>query len=259
LPPYFYLINNNQKKGLILLYDLKIIVESVKGFCDLPMKVGDYFTVKGGKIEIPKDKYVCLWALQSIMPIIPAKQREINEENDWIPHTKHLTCPDPNGRVIFRIDRIDPTTGKVINSENNIPSRIQVDSEKCTGCRACETVCAFVHTGNFNGIESRIKIDKIEKDGEDIPYVCRQCGDAPCVKVCPVNALSRDKETNAVLVNNDECIGCKKCAQACPFNSISFTKNMVPLICDLCEGEIECVKRCPTEAITFSNSPGGDQ
>ncbi|MFO7815657.1 MAG: TIGR04076 family protein [Halanaerobiales bacterium] len=241
------------------MYDLKIVVETIEGFCDLPMKKGDYFTVKGGKIEIPENQHICLWALQSLMPIIPAKQREVNEENDWIPHTKRLTCPDPKGRVIFRIDRIDPATGEIINSEQKIPSRIDVDSDKCTGCRACETVCAFIHTGSFNGKRARIKIEKIEKKGKDIPYVCRQCGNAPCVKVCPVDALSRDKETNAILVNQDKCIGCKKCEKACPFDAITFNKNKIPLICDLCGGEVECVKRCPTDALKFDSSPGGDR
>jgi uncharacterized repeat protein (TIGR04076 family) len=238
------------------MYDLKIVVEEIEGFCDLPMEVGDYFTVSGGKIKIPDDKHMCLWALQSLMPVLPAKEREISEENDWIPHTKRFTCPDPNGRVIFRIDRLDPKSSQPIEENTEIPARIQVDPEACTGCRACETVCAFIHTKSFNGEKARIKINKDEIEGEDIPYVCRQCGDAPCVKACPVNALSRDPNTNAILVDEAACIGCYKCAKACPFDAITFTENDTALICDLCEGEIECVKRCPTEALKFDNKGG---
>lgn len=240
------------------MFDLKITVDSIEGFCDLPMKVGDYFTVKGGKLKIPENKYICIWALQSIMPIIPAKQRKIDEDNDWIPHTKKLMCPDPNGRVIFRIDRIDPKTGQVINERKNIPPRIQVNPDSCTGCRACETICAFVHTKSFNGERSRIKIEKNEIEGIDLPKICRQCGDAPCVKICPVNALTRDPKTNAVIVDSDKCIGCKKCEKACPFSAISFTENNIPLICDLCEDEVECVKRCPTDALKFDNKGGAN-
>ena len=244
------------RKELFNLYDLKIVVEKIEGFCDLPMEVGDYFTVSGGKIEIPEGKHMCLWAMQSLMPVLPAKQREIKEENDWIPHTKRFICPDPNGGVVFRIDRIDPKTGKVVDKEQEIPPRIQVDPEACTGCRACETVCAFVHSQSFNAKNSRIKIEKNERAGEDIPYVCRQCGDAPCIKACPVDALSRDPATNAVLVDDDKCIGCFKCAEACPFDAITFTDDDTALICDLCGGEVECVKRCPTDALKFDNKGG---
>ncbi len=238
------------------LFDLKIVVEKIKGFCDLPMEVGDYFTVRGGKIEIPEGKHMCLWAMQSLMPVLPAKQREISEENDWIPHTKRFICPDPNGGVVFRIDRINPKTGKPVADKDKIPPRIQVNSEVCTGCRACETVCAFVHNQTFNGEKSRIKVEKNEIEGKDNPFVCRQCGDAPCIKACPVEALSRDPITNAILVNDDKCIGCYKCAEACPFDAITFNENDVALICDLCEGDIECVKRCPTDALKFDNKGG---
>ena len=241
------------------MYDLKIVVESIEGFCDLPMEIGDYFIVSGGKIEIPDGKHICLWALQSLMPVLPAKQRELNEENDWIPHTKRFRCPDPNGGVVFRIDRLDPKTGKALKEEMEIPPRIQVNPDACTGCRACETVCAFVHTQSFNAERSRIKIAKNEIKGEDIPYICRQCGDAPCIKACPVEALRRSPKTNAVLVDEDKCIGCNKCAEACPFDAISFDGNNVALICDLCDGEVECVQRCPTDALKFDNKGGREK
>ncbi len=239
------------------MYDLRIEVEEVKGFCDLPMKKGDYFEIKGGRIMIPEGKYICLWALQSMMPVFPAKQRKIDEENDWIPHTKRFCCPDPNGMVIFRIDQINPDTGRTVVEDEKqvVPPRIIVEEDLCTGCRACETVCSFTHSENFNGEEARIQIEKIEEEGRDIPHICRQCGNAPCVKVCPAGALSRDPETNAVLVNQELCTGCQRCAGACSFDAIHFHQEIgLPLICDLCEGEIECINRCPVDAIKFGTA-----
>jgi len=75
------------------------------------MKAGDYFIVSDGDIRIPEGGYICLWALQSLMPLIPAKERENGEaqDDDWLWRVHHAQCPDPNGRVIFRIE----TTKKV--------------------------------------------------------------------------------------------------------------------------------------------------
>jgi uncharacterized repeat protein (TIGR04076 family) len=79
------------------------------------MAPGDYFTVRDGELRIPNGGYVCLYALQSLLPLIPAKEREIAEEKDedWMWRVHHAQCPDPKGRVIFKIQR----TGKVDKGE----------------------------------------------------------------------------------------------------------------------------------------------
>jgi len=240
------------------MFDLKVIVEEVRGFCDMPMTPGDYFEVKGGRIYIPEGKYICLWALQSMMPFLPLKQRSIAEENDWVPYTKRICCPDPNGQVIYRIETIDPVTQRIVEKEetekSDIMPRIIVDGEKCSGCRACETACSFEHTGSFCGENSRIRIEKNEIEGKDIPFVCRQCGNALCIQACPTSALSKDDKTKAIIVDDKSCIGCKACASACPFNSIHFHHDTgKALICNLCGGDPVCVRRCPVESISFGS------
>lgn len=70
------------------------------------MKVGDYCIARGGALSIPEGHF-CYWALQSILPLIPVKQRKIDEPDDWIPTTWEVECPDPNGRVILRIEPIE--------------------------------------------------------------------------------------------------------------------------------------------------------
>ena len=64
------------------MYELTITVTRVLGTCtaDPPMKPGDFFTVRDGDIRIPEGGYICLYALQSLLPLIPPKEREILEE-----------------------------------------------------------------------------------------------------------------------------------------------------------------------------------
>ena len=92
------------------MYELKVSVMKVKGTCtaDPPMKPGDYFTVRDGAIEIPDGGYICLYALQSLMPLLPSKERKIAEERDqdWVWRVNTAQCPDPKGRVIFKIEQV---------------------------------------------------------------------------------------------------------------------------------------------------------
>ena len=55
---------------------------------------------------------------------------------------------------------------------------LNVDIERCTGCRTCEEVCSLKNTGRVQPSRSRIKIIKYEKRGEYhnyVPMVCQQC------------------------------------------------------------------------------------
>lgn len=72
-----------------------------------PVQEGDYFTVEDGDIRIPESRFVCIWALQSILPLVPAKERKIVErrKDDWMWRVHHVQCPDPSGRVVYRIER----------------------------------------------------------------------------------------------------------------------------------------------------------
>jgi uncharacterized repeat protein (TIGR04076 family) len=92
------------------VYELKVGITKVLGRCtaDPPMKPGDYFTVRDGDIRIPEGGYICLWALQSVLPLITPKEREITEreDEDWMWRVHHVQCPDPDGRVIFKIERV---------------------------------------------------------------------------------------------------------------------------------------------------------
>ena len=127
-----------------------------------------------------------------------------------------------------------------------------VDHEKCTGCRLCELVCSVKHTRVSNPSKSRVSIMKWDMDGFYLPMVCQHCQDAPCMAVCPKDAISRDDELDCVTINYDLCIGCKMCVSACPFGAMGFdTQQKRVFKCDLCDGDPQCVRFCDMKAVDY--------
>ncbi len=89
------------------MHRLKITVERIGGYCNQPMLVGDHFFVEGDRIQIPEGKFICLWALQAMIPILPLLQRTEPCKGEWTGLAAHtFACPDPKGRVHFRIERL---------------------------------------------------------------------------------------------------------------------------------------------------------
>jgi uncharacterized repeat protein (TIGR04076 family) len=87
---------------------IKVSVERIDGSCNLPVQVGDYFYVEDSKLTVPEGKFVCIWALQSMMPIFPILEvRERLEEGHWVKKVKNFSCPDPEGLVKFRLEMIE--------------------------------------------------------------------------------------------------------------------------------------------------------
>ena len=94
-----------QRSDEFELYDLAIVVESIEGNCTCNMKVGDAVFVRSGKIALPDGGDFCLFALQSAIPLLPAKQR-MNHPADWMETDARIVCPDPACRLTMRIDRV---------------------------------------------------------------------------------------------------------------------------------------------------------
>jgi Fe-S-cluster-containing hydrogenase component 2 len=133
-----------------------------------------------------------------------------------------------------------------------------VQPAKCTGCRTCELICSFTHTGEINPEVSRISVLTYEKVGFSVPMVCQQCGVAACMEVCSVGAITRNNITGAMEVQDSKCIGCKMCTIACPFGAIHYhAVNNIVSKCDLCGGDPACVKLCPSGAISYVEANAG--
>ena len=90
--------------GEFELYDLRVVVQSVGPRCTCAMSVGDAFELHGGKLSVPEGRSFCVYALQSVLPLLPAKQRR-NHPADWMETDAICTCPDPACGLMMRIDR----------------------------------------------------------------------------------------------------------------------------------------------------------
>jgi uncharacterized repeat protein (TIGR04076 family) len=88
------------------LYDLRVTVERIEGRSVCGLQVGDSFELtESSRLRIPDGKHFCIYALQAVLPLLPAKQRDL-PEGDWLEQDSLVCCPDPDERVIMRIERI---------------------------------------------------------------------------------------------------------------------------------------------------------
>ncbi len=84
---------------------IKVSVERIDGHCNLPMQVGDHFHVQGSKLFVPDGKYICIWALQCMMPVFPIlAEKSRLEDSHWVNRVSAFSCPDPKGLVQFRLE-----------------------------------------------------------------------------------------------------------------------------------------------------------
>ena len=141
--------------------------------------------------------------------------------------------------------------------------RIVLHVEKCTACRNCELACAVEHTkakelvrAVLDGEKSRSRVSVVQDGKFPMVVQCHHCVNAPCVKVCPTEALTRNAFEDSVQFDPEKCTGCNECVQACPFGAIvAIEEDRLIAKCDLCierlkEGkEPACVTGCPVMAL----------
>jgi len=142
---------------------------------------------------------------------------------------------------------------------------IIIDEQRCMGCKTCVLECAMAHSDASSLAEAlrspdrpqpRIHVEPSERFG--VPLQCRHCEDAPCMEVCPTEAITRPAERGPVLIQAERCIGCKFCMLVCPFGVIDLSRDGKAMIkCDLCiertqaGQEPACAAACPTGALEF--------
>jgi uncharacterized repeat protein (TIGR04076 family) len=95
------------------LYDLRVTVERIEGRSVCGLEVGDWFELtESSRIRIPEGRHFCIYALQAVLPLLPAKQRRLPDD-DWLEQESLVCCPDPEERLVMRIERIGKRTLRI--------------------------------------------------------------------------------------------------------------------------------------------------
>ncbi len=125
--------------------------------------------------------------------------------------------------------------------------KLKFDTTLCTECHACEMMCSMAHFQVYNQKRAALRTITKFPDSPDMAY-CRQCEDAPCAAVCPVDALTREDEV--VWMDMEKCIQCGLCQEACPYDAMFQTPEGNYFKCDTCKGAFKCTAACATKALT---------
>jgi Fe-S-cluster-containing dehydrogenase component len=133
-----------------------------------------------------------------------------------------------------------------------------IDLSVCAGCESCTVACQ-----NKNGLAPDLAYTKVHRyqtgtfpdlKSTFVVNQCLHCDNPPCAQACPTGATYKTAE-GPVLVNYDQCIGCKYCIVACPYDARVFDEEkQAARKCTECADRLAagrkpaCVETCLTGA-----------
>ncbi len=138
-----------------------------------------------------------------------------------------------------------------------------IDTRKCVGCQDCVAACQTENRvprgwhrdwiveesrGEFPSLRLEIRSER-----------CNHCARPPCVHCCPTGASHVEEPGGVVLVTPQQCIGCKACLAACPYDARFIHPDGYADKCTFCAPRIAqglapaCVAVCPTHCLHFGD------
>ena len=142
-----------------------------------------------------------------------------------------------------------------------------IDLDRCTRCDDCVRACASTHDNNPRFLRHGPASGRLM-----IANACMHCADPVCMIGCPTGAIHRESFAGQVVINPATCIGCKACANNCPYEAIRMVEirdeqgdfivgeDFRPILkatkCDLCVenwGGPACERACPHGALERMN------
>jgi len=129
-----------------------------------------------------------------------------------------------------------------------------VELDRCIACLSCEQACLFQQADRNRGWNSNIFVSVDIERRRIHAGTCLQCEPALCMEACPVDGITRDPETGAVIVDKEICIGCGTCVAACLYGYMHLDPFLQKATkCDLCGGNPKCVQVCMAKALHFGS------
>jgi len=124
------------------------------------------------------------------------------------------------------------------------PYELMIDQETCWGCKTCVVACK-----QENKTPAGINLISVTENGphttpehKDFAFqvkICRHCDEPPCAEACPEEAIMK-RPDGIVLLYPEKCVGCRLCAEACPFDAIGFDElSGTAYKCNLCHQRVD--------------------
>lgn len=172
-----------------------------------------------------------------------------------------------------------------------------IDTKRCIACYTCAVACKVENNlPNDIWVNQIVNVGGDQRDAPSGVYpklemstytlACQHCASPSCVAVCPTGSTYK-REDGVVMQDNETCIGCKLCLDACPYQTVRVFLETEPKYhidhamgdaaapahhmntvdkCTFCAHKLDrgeqpaCIDVCPGRARTFGdlNDPSSD-